>query len=319
MYEKIKTLLEAAKESGIEPAKDAMNTRMKNPIFGSFILSWLFFNWEKLLIIFFGNGDILTRINTVNEIHSNSVFFSINIPHTHTLWFPLVISLLFTLGNPFILYFLDVFHNGIITKAERNKFNRQAEILNARTNLIKAEVKNDTQKRTENLLVEAREAISRAEIAESNSRIELLSNQANSLHEQIKVNEQTNESLINSINVKNKELEEIQTELGDKELYLLKLNKDYGEFDALTKRLNLANARIAELEEEENKRIAKIKEEERKDLKFKTVGYTLGEKYSPQVGSLMHLLEAEKGSIPGIGVIDPAKLKFIPKSDANEK
>lgn len=310
MLDKIKALMDAAKESGIEPAKEAMNTRMKNPIFGSFILSWLFFNWEKLLIIVFGDGNILSRIDAVKDFNSNSVIFSINIPHAHTLWFPLLISLIFTLGNPFVLYLLDVFHNGIITKAERNKFDRQANILKAKTNLITAEVKNDTQKRTENLLVEAGEAISRAEIAESNSRIELLSNQASSLQEQIKVNEETNASLMNSMILKNKEIEVLQMEINDKEKYLLQLNSDYGEFDALTKKLHSANAIIAEFKEEET---------ERKQLKFKSVGLGFGDKPKTQVGSLNHLLNTGIAPNPGIGVMDTDTLKYTLKNDSNEK
>ena len=39
-----------------------MKSRITDPIIGVFVLSWSLFNWDKLAILFFGNGDFETRV-----------------------------------------------------------------------------------------------------------------------------------------------------------------------------------------------------------------------------------------------------------------
>lgn len=249
MNDKIKEAIDAFKEFGLEPVKQAVTHRVRNPLFGGFVLSWLFFNWEKLLIITFDEGTILQRINLVKKIPDNSIIWGHDISHTHTFWFPALISLLLTLTSPFISYILDLAHDAIIKKTERNRFERQAAILGAKISLIDAEVKNDTQKETALLAVKAQQEISKAEIAKSNASIESLKNESESLQEQIKTNESTSESLkLDLITARNK-LEALKSQFLVEESKLKDIQEDFGEAERMKQLIIERNGEINELRE----------------------------------------------------------------------
>lgn len=249
MNDKIKEAIDAFKEFGLEPVKQAVTHRVRNPLFGGFVLSWLFFNWEKLLIITFDEGTILQRINLVKKIPDNSIIWGHDISHTHTFWFPALISLLLTLTSPFISYILDLAHDAIIKKTERNRFERQAAILGAKISLIDAEVKNDTQKETALLAVKAQQEISKAEIAKSNASIESLKNESESLQEQIKTNESTSESLkVDLITARNK-LDGVKSQFLVEESKLKEIQQDFGDAERMKELIIQRNGEIYQLKQ----------------------------------------------------------------------
>ncbi|MGY2799252.1 FtsZ-binding cell division protein ZapB [Ewingella americana] len=199
MNEKLKEALATLKELGFEPVKDAINHRVKSPFFGGFVISWLFLNWDKVLIICFSSTPIKERITSIKSIPSNSIIWDYNVAHTHTFWFPLLASVLITILSPFISFLIELIHKWVIAETEGNRFSRQAAILSKKSNLITVEVRNESQRDTELLKVKAIQAATQAEIAASNASIESLESQSKTLSEQIDAKTETHGTLSNNI------------------------------------------------------------------------------------------------------------------------
>lgn len=49
-----------------------INTRIKNPIIGALVTSWIIFNWAKLTLLFWGEGNLKERIQTFNKAIDDS-------------------------------------------------------------------------------------------------------------------------------------------------------------------------------------------------------------------------------------------------------
>ena len=252
MNEKLKEAIDTLKEFGFEPIKEAIGNRIKNPFFGGFIISWLFFNWDRILIICFSNASVIERINIIRKIPNNSIMLGFDIRNTHTLWYPLTISILFTLSSPFISYILEWAHKRVTTATEANRFSKQAEILDKKTLLTAAEVRSETQKDTALLEVKAKQEVSKAEIAQSAANIESLQSQVTSLTEQIKTYEQTRLSLEEEASSNREKLESSKKLLSDSENELSELNERLSDKKNIKKLISEKDAEIKKLKEQLN-------------------------------------------------------------------
>jgi len=88
--------------------KDQIDHRLKNPLLGSFILSWLAFNWERIAILVVSRENIYTRIVKIKGVPQFEV--PVLGPHfTNTFIFPLFSALIFTLVFPFINRWINLF------------------------------------------------------------------------------------------------------------------------------------------------------------------------------------------------------------------
>ena len=84
--------------------KGNATTRIKDPVIGTFILSWCLCNWEKLAHLFFGSSPVDTRIK----------YFADSVSFTHDWWmlwddkglliFPLLLTLFYLFALPWISY-----------------------------------------------------------------------------------------------------------------------------------------------------------------------------------------------------------------------
>lgn len=252
MNEKLKEAIDTLKEFGFEPIKEAVGNRIKNPFFGGFIISWFFFNWDRFLIILFGNGGIIERIDIVKKIPNNSIIHGHDIHGTHTFWFPLSISILLTLSSPFISFILEWAHKRVTTATEANRFSKQAEILDKKSLLTAAEVRSETQKDTALLEVKAKQEVSKAEIAQSAANIESLQSQVSSLTEQIKTYEQTRLSLEEETSSNREKLEYSKELLSDSENELSELNEKLSDKKNIKKLISEKDAEIKNLKEQLN-------------------------------------------------------------------
>lgn len=264
MNEKLKEALTMLKELGFEPVKDAINHRVKSPFFGGFVVSWLFLNWDRVLIICFSNGSIIERINTIRKIPNNSIFLSIDIRNSHTFWFPLAISITLTLLSPFISFILEWAHKRVTTATEANRFSKQAEILDKKSLLTEAEVRSENQKETALLEVKAQQEASRAAIAFSESNIDSLTNKTNALNEQIRTNGDTNNSLLNEISSNTDKLKALRDSLDSLEGEFKKANAPLNEIKKLRTSLGIKESEIKELK----KTMSKLQEKDKSTLQF---------------------------------------------------
>lgn len=83
MKEIIKSFFETSKE------------RIKNPLVGAFIISWLFMNWKAIFIALFSNNTILERIELI-ELNYSSIF--------SYLITPLLIALFYVIILPYLMW-----------------------------------------------------------------------------------------------------------------------------------------------------------------------------------------------------------------------
>ena len=80
--------------SVFETSKD----RLKNPIIGAFVLSWLAINWRIVMILLFSSEKIEDKINYI-ETH----YFYIN----YNLWIPLGFAIFYILALPYLMVLFD--------------------------------------------------------------------------------------------------------------------------------------------------------------------------------------------------------------------
>jgi len=74
------------------------NERIKNPFIGSFIFSWIAFNWKSILTIIFSKTTIEERISYVSNCFSEIEF---------TLFYPLIFSAFYVLGLPYLMWLIE--------------------------------------------------------------------------------------------------------------------------------------------------------------------------------------------------------------------
>jgi hypothetical protein len=249
MKETLKEIINKINDLDQGSIKEAMNHKIKNPLFGGFIISWLFLNWDRLLIILFSKESIIEKISIIRKIPDNSILLGLNIHHSHTFWIPALISLLFTLASPFISYILDLLHNNVITRTESNRFNRQANILGAKTSLIDAEVKNDTQKETATLKIRAEHEQSKADIAASAANIDFLEKQSKILKEQINTNTEINGRLSEEINTSSEQLQDLKNRVNETVEELTDRESKYGSLDKVLFKIQEKDDEISRLKE----------------------------------------------------------------------
>lgn len=58
---------------------ESSNERIKNPLIGTFIISWTIINWKPIVILCFSNNEIVEKINLIESEYS-SVFKYLFIP-----------------------------------------------------------------------------------------------------------------------------------------------------------------------------------------------------------------------------------------------
>lgn len=95
----------------IEIIKDLLKTsssRIKNPIFSSFLISFLIYNWKAVLILLFSNCDIEAKISNIESYYSS--FGNISVP--------IIMSLLYITLIPYINNFFDY-----VLKPSKNRKN----------------------------------------------------------------------------------------------------------------------------------------------------------------------------------------------------
>lgn len=141
MSETIDKVLEATKAVTTEPVMKVINQRLSNPFFLCFISSWVFCNWDRVLLIIFSfSMSMEQRIEKVKGLPANSVFWGVSIPHAHTFWYPFIIAIIFVVGTPFLSYVVDILQNGVLTKKNTNDSLRKKDVLDLKIKEINKNV-----------------------------------------------------------------------------------------------------------------------------------------------------------------------------------
>jgi hypothetical protein len=177
--------------------------RLKNPLLGAFVFSWLIFNWKPLFYILFSNNSIENKIDFITECYC-----SINT----NFWFPLMFSIFYIIMFPYILWGFDKLSSKAI-------IGRKDNILNLNISDIKNQQKIAFEEsELENIKASYRDK------ADLNKKIEILNNQLTEKDE-----------IINIQNIELNQVKNDQTRLRD----FIKTNTDSNLNDK--EKINLQN------------------------------------------------------------------------------
>lgn len=121
--------LKASKE--IEMVQDLIKgwfsdnkVKVTSPVAGSFMGAWVIFNWKHFLLLFWGKGDLETKLGTFEKVVTWS---------NCNMWFwPLLVALLYAFGLPY----LNVVSHKILKYAEKWRHDEVVDI-----DIIKAQKK----------------------------------------------------------------------------------------------------------------------------------------------------------------------------------
>jgi hypothetical protein len=94
---------------------DTSKERLKTPISGAFLWSFLIYNWRPIAVLFSSEAPIGDRIIVINDVYCKP----------HALWGPLVLAVFYIVAVPFIMWVFDwpiVYAKKIrITKSNESK------------------------------------------------------------------------------------------------------------------------------------------------------------------------------------------------------
>lgn len=108
----------------IQSTIDSSKERIKTPITGAFICSFIIYNWQPILILFFSDSSIECRI-IIAKTYFNAISF---------LW-PLGMALLFTVLIPLLMWGLDTINIFAKKKRLATNFQNKKNLINEKMNI----------------------------------------------------------------------------------------------------------------------------------------------------------------------------------------
>lgn len=170
------------------------NHRIKNPLLGSFIFSWIIFNWKPIFYLLFAKDKMFYKISLIESIYENP---------ENAIYRPLALSLFYVVIFPYVNLGL----NWITQSADRTKRERQQSL---------------DMERLKSLQELALEEKNLEDIRSGNKDISQLNIEKNRLTEEL-------DRLQNSIQEKDKIISEYNARENDLTIKYQKLLKDSSE------------------------------------------------------------------------------------------
>lgn len=126
----------------VSALSQATANRLKSPILGSFVLSWLVINHASILTFVFS-----TSAKKIELLHSDSVFWSLepsfwSCAPMMTIVYPAIASLFYTFGLPWVQYKIDIKKFRLVDAKrikEKHRADRYVYLSQKRTSKAKAE------------------------------------------------------------------------------------------------------------------------------------------------------------------------------------
>ncbi|AWK05302.1 hypothetical protein HYN56_14080 [Flavobacterium crocinum] len=239
----IKDLIDTAKE------------RLKTPISGAFLWSFIIYNWRPILLLVFSNASIENKIIVINHEYCN--FWAI--------FWPLVLATFYTVLIPKIM--LQIENDLAPTQDKRvtKRYESEKHLVKQKTNVAREEF----------LLKNAESG--NKEIQELLNQIESLKQQNESLQESIKQindsNKRTIDELNNSLKLANSNVKIDLSESDTDQLNLI----EYSKFLEKQELMNKFNNRIKNLSTKSRKEILNIVENLTRDEISSLEGLTISE------------------------------------------
>jgi len=186
MSDAIKEIAGVLKDALVTPVQEAFVYRARNPFFGTMVIAWLFYNWNKVAFFFLSDFKIIERIDYIrHKIPDNSVISGISISHTHSLWFPFLWACFISLTFPFFTYASIWVHKKITAHIETINSKKEVKRIQLQKELMVEMAKNESAKTKQ--LAEEESVIEdfRQKSATSRANIESLKKQRSDLDSEI--------------------------------------------------------------------------------------------------------------------------------------
>lgn len=186
MSDAIKEIAGVLKDALVTPVQEAFVYRARNPFFGTMVIAWLFYNWNKVAFFFLSDFKIIERIEYIrHKMPDNSVIFGINFSHTHSFWFPFLWACFISLTFPFFTYASIWVHKKITTHIETINSQKEIKRIQLQKDLMVEMAKNEAAKTKQ--LAEEESVIEdfRQQSATSRANIESLKKQKSDLDSEI--------------------------------------------------------------------------------------------------------------------------------------
>ncbi|SMO42945.1 hypothetical protein SAMN06265171_101741 [Chryseobacterium rhizoplanae] len=183
--------------------------RVKNPFIGTFITSWVIFNWKPILYIIFSNIDIEKKITFIKENYTDIWYY---------LWLPLISATFYIAVLPYISFvfeYITKFSHGLRNKVNLEARNTALELqIGVAQNEIRLEEEKTTfrERNSYNLMVES--------LQDQNKSLSEALEEANKTHletvtELQKQNEESNKEFNNLVSNYDNELREVNKNLNE--------------------------------------------------------------------------------------------------------
>lgn len=118
---------EESKTDSIQDSiKEAISERVKNPLLGSFAISWLIVNWQFVAVLVKREGPIEETIKVLKTSYSDTF---------HILWLPLIISSALVLFYPWLTLVIMIVRTAPQFMMEQRKISEEVRLARLRINL----------------------------------------------------------------------------------------------------------------------------------------------------------------------------------------
>lgn len=245
----IKEVLSSIKEVLITPIQDSIEFRAKNAFFGSFVISWIVWNWKDIFYFILSKDDVLYKISLIKsslpiKFESCTLF-----PYSYIV-IPIIFATILTLSYPLFMYGMLKVHRWIFDKIDL--FNNQISTSKVirRKNLTEAEEENEGIKSIAKARIAVRIALMRQKEAEKISSVDSLWKKESDLRTSIFTLESKKkeaELLVNSLTTESFKLQNKVEKLNQDNMDLLKIN---GKYEAASRELMELNIEHDKLRKE---------------------------------------------------------------------
>lgn len=221
MSETIKEIAGVLKDALITPVQEAFVYRARNPFFGTLVIAWLFYNWNKIAYFILSKDEVLEKIKFIRQEFDSSF--------THSFAYPFIWALFISLTYPFFTYGSIWIHKWITGHIEKINSIKEISRIRIQDELIIALHENESLKKDLQATSELNVEEKREKAARSRLNIDLLKEQKSTLESEIEtltVQKQSAQSTLSSVTIELESMNKNSDAVSDK--YYKLINKYHG-------------------------------------------------------------------------------------------